>query len=115
MKEKISLIYFLGPAIDRLGIKAYDHGDECLHGLVRPGNATVFPQAIGLGATFDPALVHEMTTAISDEARAKWNQAGGNHMGSVQRPADGLVSRCEHGARSALGPHPGDLWRGTRG
>ena len=79
--EKISLLYFLAPAIPRLGIRAYDHGDECLHGLVRPGNNTVFPQAIALGATFDPALVQQMAAAISDEARARWNAAGGEHLG----------------------------------
>jgi beta-glucosidase len=81
MKEKISLIYFLAPAIDRLGIREYNNGNECLHGLVRPGSFTVFPQAIGLGATFDPALVHTMASAISDEARAKWNMTGGQHLG----------------------------------
>ncbi len=80
-KEKISLLYWLAPAIDRLGIPAYDHGNECLHGLVRPGKFTVFPEAIGLGATFDPPLIHQMTTAISDEARAKWNMTGGQHLG----------------------------------
>ena len=53
-KEKASLLYFLAPAIDRLGIKEYHHGNECLHGLVRPGNNTSYPEAIGLGATFRP-------------------------------------------------------------
>jgi beta-glucosidase len=81
MKEKFSLIYWKAPAIDRLGINAYDHGDEALHGLIRPGNNTVFPEAIGLGATFDPPLLQEMSTAISDEARARWNQGGGQHLG----------------------------------
>jgi len=81
LKEKISLIYFLAPAIDRLGIKEYHHGNEGLHGLVRPGNNTAFPQAIALGATFDPDLVHEMAVAVSDEARARWNATQGNHLG----------------------------------
>jgi len=81
-KEKISLLYWLAPAIERLGIPAYHHGNESLHGLVRPGKFTVFPQAIGLGATFDPELVHLMSTAISDEARAKWNETGGKHLGT---------------------------------
>jgi beta-glucosidase len=82
LKEKISLIYWLAPAIDRLGIKEYHHGNECLHGLVRPGKFTVFPQAIGLGATFDPEGVHRISSAISDEARAKWNETGGKHLGT---------------------------------
>ena len=81
-KEKASLLYWLAPAIDRLGIKAYDHGNECLHGLVRPGVNTCYPQAIGLGATFDPELVHQMASAISDEARARWNAAQGKHLGT---------------------------------
>ena len=80
-KEKISLLYFLAPAIDRLGIPAYDHGNECLHGLVRPGKNTVFPQAIALGATFDPDLIKSISSSISDEARARWNQAKGQHLG----------------------------------
>lgn len=81
-KEKISLIYWLAPAIERLGIREYHHGNECLHGLVRPGKFTVFPQAIGLGATFDPEGVHRMSSAISDEARAKWNETVGKHLGT---------------------------------
>jgi len=79
--EKISLLYWLAPPVDRLRMPEYHHGNECLHGLVRPGKNTVFPQAIGLAATFDPDLVHEMATAISDEARARWNESGGKHLG----------------------------------
>ena len=59
----------------------YDHGNEGLHGLVRPGEFTVFPEAINLAATFDPLLVHDMATAVSDEARAKWNETQGKHLG----------------------------------
>ena len=82
LEEKASLLYWLAPAIDRLGIKAYDHGNECLHGLVRPGLNTCYPQAIGLGSTFDPELVRQMASAISDEARARWNAAPGKHLGT---------------------------------
>ena len=60
------------PAIPRLGIKAFNFNGECLHGVARMGKATVFPQAIGLAATFDDSLIYEMATAISDEARAKF-------------------------------------------
>ena len=81
LSEKASLMYWLAPAIDRLGIPAYDHGNECLHGLVRPGPFTVFPQAINLAATFDPARVHAMASDISDEARAKWNETQGKQLG----------------------------------
>ena len=71
--EKISLMRTLSPGIERLGIDKYYHGNEALHGVVRPGRFTVFPQAIALGAAWDPALVEQISTAISDEARARWN------------------------------------------
>jgi beta-glucosidase len=86
LKEKISLIYWLAPPIDRLGIPEYSLGDESLHGLVRPGKNTVFPQAIALGATFDPDLIHAMATAISDEARAQWNAHNQTHIGRTMDP-----------------------------
>jgi beta-glucosidase len=81
MKEKVSLLYFTAPGIDRVGIRKYDHGNEGLHGLMRPGKNTVFPQAMGMAATFDPALIREVASAISDEARAWWNKEGGKHIG----------------------------------
>jgi beta-glucosidase len=86
LKEKIALMYWFAPPIDRLGIDAYSYGDECLHGLVRPGKNTVFPQAIGLAATFDPDLIHSMATAISDEARARWNANNGRHIANIADP-----------------------------
>ena len=61
------------PAIERLGIRKYHHGNEALHGVVRPGKFTVYPQAIALGATFHPAKLEEMADTISDEARARHN------------------------------------------
>ena len=77
LDEKISLMYFIAPAIPRLGIEAYDHGNEALHGVVRPGTATVFPQAIALAATWNPALIRRMAGVVSDEARAKYNALRG--------------------------------------
>ncbi len=74
LEEKISLLTQTAPAIPRLGIKKYYHGNEALHGVVRPGKFTVFPQAIGLAATWNPDLIYEVATAISDEARARWNE-----------------------------------------
>ena len=59
------------PAVPRLGIPAYNWWNECLHGVARAGTATVFPQAIGLAASFDVALMAQVAVAISDEARAK--------------------------------------------
>ena len=74
--EKIDLMRATSPANERLGIAKYYHGNEALHGVVRPGSFTVFPQAIGLAASWDPDLLYKVTTAISDEARARWNELG---------------------------------------
>ncbi len=71
--EKISLMVFTSPAIERLGIPEYNWWNESLHGVARAGQATVFPQAIALAATFDTNLLYRVATAISDEARAKYN------------------------------------------
>lgn len=71
LEEKIAQSVHDAPAIERLGVPEYDWWNETLHGVGRAGKATVFPQAIGLGATFDTDLIARMGTAISDEARAK--------------------------------------------
>ncbi|MFO7658309.1 MAG: glycoside hydrolase family 3 C-terminal domain-containing protein [Bacteroidales bacterium] len=75
LDEKISQMTNYSAAIERLGIPEYDWWNECLHGVARAGKATVFPQAIGLAATFDEDLILQVATAISDEARAKYNAA----------------------------------------
>jgi len=75
LEEKTSLMLYNSPAIPRLGIPAYNWWNECLHGVARNGIATVFPQAIGLAATFDTALVRQVASSISDEARAKYYAA----------------------------------------
>lgn len=74
IEEKTSQLKFISPAIPRLGIPDYNWWNEALHGVARAGTATVFPQAIGLGATFDEALVGEIAAAISLEGRAKYNE-----------------------------------------
>lgn len=71
LEEKISQMINQAPAIERLGIPEYNWWSEGLHGVARAGLATVFPQAIGLGATWDRDLMFRVSTAISDEARAK--------------------------------------------
>jgi beta-glucosidase len=71
LEEKASLMQNNSPAIERLGIKAYEWWNEALHGVGRSGLATVFPQAIGMAASFDDALLLDVFTAVSDEARAK--------------------------------------------
>jgi beta-glucosidase len=73
--EKIAQLMNEAPAIPRLGVPAYDWWNECLHGVARAGAATVFPQAIGMAASFDAPLMREVATAISDEARAKHHDA----------------------------------------
>ena len=75
LEEKVSQLVYNSPEIERLGIPAYNWWNECLHGVARSGVATVFPQAIGLGATFDQDLMFRIATAISDEARAMYNAA----------------------------------------
>ncbi len=74
IEEKINLLRATSPGIPRLGIEKYYHGNEALHGVVRPGNFTVFPQAIGLASMWNPDLHYKVATAISDEARARWNE-----------------------------------------
>ena len=71
LEEKIAQLQHDAPAIERLGVPAYNWWNECLHGVGRAGIATVFPQAIGMGATWDTDLLSRASTAISDEARAK--------------------------------------------
>ena len=73
LEEKVSLMMDVSPAIERLGIPSYNWWNEALHGVGRAGLATVFPQSIGLAATFDPSAVEESFTIVSDEARAKYN------------------------------------------
>lgn len=75
LEEKVSQLLHSSPAIERLGIPEYNWWNECLHGVARAGIATVFPQAIAMAATFDDDLVKQIAEAISDEARAKHNEA----------------------------------------
>ena len=75
LEEKVNQLEDWATAIPRLGVPDYQTWNEALHGVARAGYATVFPQAIGMGATWDPSIVHSMGEVISDEARAKYNQA----------------------------------------
>ncbi len=75
LQEKVAQMLHDTPAIERLGVPAYSWWNEALHGVARNGKATVFPQAIGMAATFDDELVHQVASVISDEARAKFNAA----------------------------------------
>ena len=74
LEEKVSQMNYDSPAIKRLGIPAYNWWNEGLHGVARSGSATVFPQAIGMAASFDTDMMLEVANVISDEARAKYNE-----------------------------------------
>ena len=75
LDEKISMMMNSTPGVERLGIKPYDWWNEALHGVARNGRATVFPEPIGLGATFNPGLIWAIGNAVSDEGRAKFDIA----------------------------------------
>jgi beta-glucosidase len=75
LEEKAAQMLMNTPSIPRLNIPPYDYWNEALHGVGRSGKATIFPQAIGLAATFDKDLLYRIASAISDEARAKYNAA----------------------------------------
>ena len=75
LKEKISLMINSSPAVERLGIKPYNWWSEALHGVARSGVATVYPITMGMASTFDPELIEDVYTTVSDEMRAKYNNA----------------------------------------
>jgi beta-glucosidase len=85
LAEKVAQLRNGAPPISRLGIPAYDYWSECLHGVGRAGVATVFPQAIGMAATWDAPLVHEVADTIATEARAKHNAYAQLHSGDSVR------------------------------
>lgn len=92
VKEKLQIIIDTSPENERLGIPKYYHGNEALHGVVRPGSFTVFPQAIALGAMFDDEMLETIADAISDESRARYNN----------KCADGLDAREFEGRYNGL-------------
>jgi len=75
LEEKVSLLGYNSKAVPRLDIPAYNWWNEGLHGVARAGEATIFPQAIGMAATFNGGLIRQVSTVISTEARAKYNLA----------------------------------------
>jgi len=81
LDEKANQLEDWATSIPRLGVPDYQTWNESLHGVARAGYSTVFPQAIGMAATWDPTIVHAMGNVISMEARAKYNEAQrqGNH------------------------------------
>ena len=75
LEEKVSLMNHPAHGVPRLNIPAYNYWSEALHGVGRNGRATVFPQAIGMAATWDKELIHRVASAIGDEGRAKYHAA----------------------------------------
>ena len=75
LPEKIGQMCHPGQAVPRLGVPAYNYSNEALHGVARNGRATVFPQVIGMAATWDPPLIRRIGSAIGDEGRAKHHAA----------------------------------------
>ncbi|HNP43990.1 MAG TPA: glycoside hydrolase family 3 N-terminal domain-containing protein [Panacibacter sp.] len=82
LEEMVSLLGYNSKAVPRLGIPAYNWWNEGLHGVARAGNATIFPQAIGMAASFNDVLLTQVASCISTEARAKYNLAekSGTHL-----------------------------------
>lgn len=80
LEEKVGQLMYGSPAVERLGVPQYNWWNECLHGVARNGRATVFPQAIGMAATFDTDLMNRIGKAISMEARAKYNVSVKNNL-----------------------------------
>jgi len=81
LAEKVRQMQNAAPAIERLGVPSYEYWNEALHGVARGGEATIFPQAIAMAATWDKDLLHAMGSTIGIEGRARYNlaQAQGNH------------------------------------
>ena len=79
LKEKVGQLQDQAPSIERLGVPAYGYWNEALHGVARAGVATVFPQAIGMAATWNSELIRMVADVISTEARAKYNAITGDH------------------------------------
>lgn len=83
LEEKAMLMMYESPAIERLGIPAYNWWNEALHGVARNGNATVYPMPIGMAASFDESLLREVFTSVSDEAIIKYRMARQEGRGST--------------------------------
>ena len=85
LAEKVLQLQNSAPAIPRLGLPRYDYWSEALHGVAANGTATVFPQAIGMAATWDTPLIHREASVIAIEGRAKFNAYAAGHNGNGRR------------------------------
>jgi beta-glucosidase len=84
LAEKVAQLQNGAPGIPRLGLPSYDYWSEALHGVANNGDATVFPQAIGAAATWDPALLQQESAVIGIEGRAKFNDYAAKHNGDAK-------------------------------
>jgi len=84
LSEKATLMCDISDAIPRMGIKKFNWWSEALHGLANNGNVTVFPEPIGMAASFDDDLLYRIFNAVSDETRAKYNEARKNGQENVR-------------------------------
>ena len=98
VEELASQLRFDADEIPHLDIPEYNWWNEGLHGVARAGTATVFPQAIGLGATFDEELLERIGVAVSTEARAKYNE-NEKHEDMAERAAGGYDAAGDDGNR----------------
>ena len=110
LSEKASQMVNEAPAIERLGVPSYMWWNECLHGVARSGKASIFPQSIGLAASFDEDMVERMTDAIGDEARALYLMAE-RYGNNGKYTGLGTTHQCYYPSRSSLGAWSGDLGR----
>jgi hypothetical protein len=101
------------PAIPRLGVPAYNYWSEGLHGIARSGYAALFPQAIGMAATWDASLLGQIGTVVSTEARAKFNEAIRHDVHSIYFGLTIWSAKHQRLSRSMLGPRTRDIWRGS--
>src|ERR1700733_1115744 len=109
LEEKVSQLGHTADAIGRLEIPEYNWWNEGLHGVARAGVATVFPQTIGMAATFDDALLGRDAEAISTEFRAKYNVNRGKNGSSVWYKGLSVVAEHQHFSRPALGAWARDI------
>ena len=114
LEEKAAQLGNTAPAIPRLGVPEYNWWNEGLHGVARAGIATVFPQAIGMAATWDAPLMHEVADTIATEFRAKYAERGHPDGGSDWYRGLTVWSPNINIFRDPRwGRGPGDLWRGS--
>jgi beta-glucosidase len=97
LSEKATLMCDISDAIPRMGIKKFNWWSEALHGLANNGNVTVFPEPVGMAASFDDQLLFKIYNATSDETRAKYNEAcqKGQENRRFSEPF-GLDTECEY-------------------